>query len=119
MLTLPAWATPSPSNEKGRPGKSGQSTIFNNTDANEDNDRSPEKQPRKPTLFPKPTGAAAEWLMITPLLFSNGDLVKAQRFYEDLIKAREEWLRVMRRRLPSEEQLDRERYGRPRREMAR
>ncbi|MGE0773676.1 MAG: hypothetical protein AB7L36_01340, partial [Sphingomonadaceae bacterium] len=74
--------------------------------------------PRKRTLFPRPTGPAAEWLKLTAMAFDDGDLIRAQRFYEAILAAREEWLRVMNRRLPSEEQLDRERYAPRRREYA-
>ncbi|MGE3745858.1 MAG: hypothetical protein AB7G25_09165 [Sphingomonadaceae bacterium] len=52
------------------------------------------------------------------MAFDDGDLIRAQRFYEAILAAREEWLRVMNRRLPSEEQLDRERYAPRRREYA-
>ena len=105
--------------EKGQVAHHSAQPHSINTDAKTNNERSVGTQRNKRTLYPRPVGAAAEWLMMTPLLFSDGDLVKAQRFYESIRAAREEWLRVMNRRLPRPEALDRERYAPRRRETAR
>lgn len=51
--------------------------------------------------------------------FSTMDRMEAQRFQERLLSERDQWLRVHGRRLPSPDQLDRERYGRDRREARR
>ena len=118
MLTSAAWATPSPSNGKGRPGKSGQSTIFNNSDADISSNTARKFQqpiaPRDTLTVPK--GAAVDLLRMAALTFSNNDLLGAQRFYEKMMLARSAWLARHKKTLPDPDWLDRQRYGTKRRE---
>lgn len=111
---------PSPKTAEGRGASHSPRPSTNHVypDADQDTDQTAKTQQRKPRLFPRPTGPAAEWLKLTAMAFDDGDLIRAQRFYEAILAAREEWLRVMNRRLPHPDALDRERYAPRRREYA-
>jgi len=101
------------------------STIFVNTDADEDHNIQPQSQPLKrfivpskpdrAILGPKTKGEADKILRCAAVAFTDGDIFKAQKFYLKLALARSAWLAKHDRTLPTEAQLDWERYGRPRR----
>ena len=70
----------------------------------------PEQRTTRPTLQMGRVDSVS-FLIGAAIPFSNMDRMEAQRFQEQLISERDQWLRARGRRLPSPEQLDRERYG--------
>ena len=71
----------------------------------------PERQSTRPLLGR--VRAETSFLAGATIHFTSIDRAAAQAFHDGLMAARERWLREKNRRLPTPDQLERERYGTP------
>ena len=116
---------------KGRPDQGRPVAILQNTDAHEHSNTpsrsqslkicaTPQRE-RKETLYVIRPGHPARTLLAVGIGLTTQDVAKAAKLYDALMAARESFYRSRGRRVPTEAEIDAERYpvARPRKAVAR
>ena len=117
MLTAARAVAPK-TQETGTSQVPASHTLSLNSSEQEGSNNPNKSQPLKPDrkiLGPKTNGEAGKILRCAAIAFTDGDIFKAQKFYLKWMLMRSAWLAKHRKTLPTEAQLEYERYGRPRR----